>query len=322
MEKIKVLSLCSGIGGLDGGLEGVVDYEIVNYAENDKYASKGFSILYNISEDLNLGDITKINADTLKDFDLLLGGFPCTDVSTMGKRMGFETFNGLKTRTGIIDYFIDIIKVKKPKYIVLENVKGIYNKKHKDGMDKRVFDIESLGYNSHIKLLNAKHYDSGQHRERYFFVFIRNDIIANFTFPNSDKVTKYFEDILEDSVNEKYYLSEKALKRLADKPIAELLTENNNNINIYIQDKYRKKVYDTKGVSPTVIESHGDCIRIIDRKVGRIRVITPKEALRLQGFTDEEIYKLSFMSDTQLYKRAGNAVCKNVSREIFKNLFN
>ncbi|MGL4801880.1 MAG: DNA cytosine methyltransferase [Cetobacterium sp.] len=319
---LKVLSLCSGIGGLEGGLEGVVDYQIINYAENDKYAKEGFSLIHNVSENLNLGDVTEIECEQLEDFDLLVGGYPCTDVSTMGKRAGFENEDGSKTRTGLIDYFIEIIRCKKPKYIVLENVKGIYDRKHKPGMDKRVSAIEEIGYVSHIKLLNAKYYDSGQHRERYFFVFIREDLDTSFEFPDSNVVTKYFEDILEDNVDEKYYLSEKALARLEGKDRAELMIENNDNINILIQDTYRKKVYDTKGVAPTVIESHGDCIRIIDRNTNRIRVITPREALRLQGFTDSEIDRISFMSDAQLYKRAGNAVCKKVSNALFKQLFN
>ena len=110
-RKLKVLSLFSGIGAPEKALERLnIDYELINYCEIDKYASKSYSIIHNVSEDLNLGDITKIDIDKLRDFDLLTHGSPCQDFSAIGKQAGGDI--GSETRSSLMWNTVEIIKHK------------------------------------------------------------------------------------------------------------------------------------------------------------------------------------------------------------------
>ena len=203
MEKLKVLSLFSGIGAFEKALSNIgIDYELVNYCEIDKYASKSYSIIHNIDETFNLGDITKIDIEKLADFDLLTHGSPCQDFSIAGKQEGGD--KDLNTRSSLMWNTVEIIKHKKPKYIIWENVKNVLSKKHKHNFDKYIDELNELGYTSYHKVLNAKNYGVPQHRERIFVVSILDD--AEFRFPDEIKLNKRLKDILEIEVDNKYYL--------------------------------------------------------------------------------------------------------------------
>lgn len=174
----------------------------------------------------NLGDISKINYDNMEDFDLFNMSFPCTDISGAGKQKGLTNSDGTHTRSGLVKYGIELIKVKKPKYIMIENVKALIQKKFIDDFYSIVNEIESYGYkvyyptvedkkcNIKPTCLNAKNYGIAQNRERIFIICVRNDI--------NDNIDKFYEgfdsglrlkDFLEDEVNEKYYLSKEIQDR-------------------------------------------------------------------------------------------------------------
>lgn len=127
---IKLLSLFSGIGAFEKALDRMAEYELVNYCEIDKYASKAYSQIHNVSEELNLWDITKVDEQKLvnKGINLITYGFPCTDISMAGQQKGFWEKNGEKTRSGLFFDALRVIKAVKPSVCIAENVKALTSK--------------------------------------------------------------------------------------------------------------------------------------------------------------------------------------------------
>jgi DNA (cytosine-5)-methyltransferase 1 len=163
----------------------------------------------------NLGDISRLNYVDIPDFDLFNMSFPCQSVSNAGKQEGFINEDGTTTRSGLYVYGIEVIKAKKPKYIMIENVKGLIQKKFVSHFTDMVNEIESLGYNCYYPkkengqptCLNAKNYGIPQNRERIFVICIRKDVDNGlFSFPQGFDNGLRLKDFLEDEVDEKYYL--------------------------------------------------------------------------------------------------------------------
>src|SRR3990167_3264693 len=209
---LKLFSMFSGYGGAEFGLiKAGIDYECVGYSEIDKNAIKCYE--QNFSNVKNFGDCTKINTDELPDFDLLTGGFPCMDVSIAGKR------DLSKGRTNLYSEILRIAETKKPKYLLLENVKGLLSMKIDEGklIDKIVRNLKSIGYGVCWKVLNSKDYGIPQNRERIWFVckFGGWDFME-FQFPEPEKLKIFIKDILEEVVDKKYYLKENQAKKLLE----------------------------------------------------------------------------------------------------------
>lgn len=217
---MKLLSLFSGIGAFEKALENLkIPYELVNYCEIDKYASKAYSLIHNVSENMNLGDITKVDTSKLpKDIDLITYGFPCVDISLAGKQKGFFNEDGSKTRSGLFFEALRIIEDTKPKVCIAENVKNLVSKKFSDQFQIVLQSLEKIGggYNNYYKVLNAKDYGIPQNRERVFIISIRKDIDnGKFEFPTPFKLELRLKDMLEDEVDEKYFLSGEIQSKLA-----------------------------------------------------------------------------------------------------------
>lgn len=220
---MKVLSLFSGIGAFEKALDRLeVSYELVNYCEIDKYAAKAYSMIHGCSEEKNLGDITKVDTSKLpSDIDLTTYGFPCQDISLAGKQRGFEA-EGERTRSGLFFEALRIIEDVKPRIAIAENVKNLTSKKFKKEFDIVLSSLEQAGYNNYWRVLNAKDYGIPQNRERVFIVSIRKDVDNGmFEFPDPFELELRLKDMLENEVDEKYYLSqeltEKIRYRLGDK---------------------------------------------------------------------------------------------------------
>jgi DNA (cytosine-5)-methyltransferase 1 len=237
MNKLKVLSLFSGIGAFEKALTNLnIEFELVGFSEIDKYAIKSYCAVHNVDETLNFGDVSKINKDELPEFDLLVGGSPCQAFSVAGHRKGFED-----TRGTLFFQYIETLKYKQPKYFVFENVKGLINHDKGNTLNIIAQSFSEVGYRIDLDLLNSKYFNVPQNRERIYIVGIREDLIENeewlidekrkdvlmngkrrlkdlkiksfnFKWPKNNKVTTRLKNILEDEVNEKYYLSEKMLK--------------------------------------------------------------------------------------------------------------
>lgn len=212
---MKILSLFSGIGAFEKALDYLnINYELVNYCEIDKYASKAYSLIHNVSENMNLGDITKVDTSKLpKDIDLITYGFPCQDISLAGKQQGMFNNDGSKTRSGLFFEALRIIEDTKPKIAIAENVKNLVSKKFNAQFQTVLQSLEEAGYNNYWKVLNAKDFGIPQNRERVFIVSIREDIDpGSFEFPKPFELKLRLKDMLEDEVDEKYFLSDKMIE--------------------------------------------------------------------------------------------------------------
>lgn len=326
---MKLLSLFSGIGAFEKALG---EHELVNYCEIDKYASKSYSLIHGVSEDKNLGDITKVNTSTLPtDIDLITYGFPCQDISVAGKQQGFVDNQGNRTRSGLFFDALRVIQDTKPKYAIAENVKALVGKKFKTEFNIVLDCLEKAGYNNYYKVLNAKDYGIPQNRERVFIVSIRKDIDDNsFVFPQPFELKTKLKDLLENEVDEKYYI-----KDVKNIKFCKNYIQYDQSSKGYNSQQYRLYYQDV--LSPTIpAGSHGDKTKVIllDKneidgvwKLSylddfKVRKVTPKECWRLMGFDDEDIDKCinAGLSDAQLYKQAGNSIVVNVIKEIFKEM--
>ena len=231
---IKLLSLFSGIGAFEKALTNLgVQYEVVNYCEIDKYASKSYSAIHSIPESKNLWDITKVDAFNLpKDIDLLTYGFPCQDISLAGKQKGMFNEDGTLTRSGLFFKALDIIESVKPKIAIAENVKALTSKKFTEEFKIVLDSLEKAGYHNYWQVLNAKDYGMPQNRERVFIVSIRKDIDHYmFEFPKPYILEKRLKDFLEPYVDEKYYLSDDLISKIVcweahQKPFEKVLGDN------------------------------------------------------------------------------------------------
>lgn len=237
MKKIKVVSLFSGIGGFERGItESLGDSaEVVFASEIDKYASKSYEILHGLRPH---GDITQIEAKDIPDHDVLVGGFPCQAFSISGKRQGFAD-----TRGTLFFEIARIIKEKQTPYIILENVKGLLN--HDKGKTFETIKgvLEDLGYTIHTKVLNSKYFGVAQNRERIFITGKLNDPTFHYEFPSETLSKIVLKDILEESVEDKYYLSEERTKTFIPK-------ETNRDIKTVgkINESQRGHVYNPEGI--------------------------------------------------------------------------
>lgn len=208
-EKVRFLSLFSGIGAFEKALDNIgIEYELVGFSEIDKYAVKSYCAIHGVDESMNLGDITKISeADLPKNIDLITYGFPCQDISLAGKQKGMFNEDGTQTRSGLFFEALRIIEATKPRIAIAENVKNLTGKKFKEQFEIVLKSLEDAGYNNYWKVLNAKDYGIPQNRERVFIVSIRKDIDdGKFVFPNGFPLEKRLKDMLEDEVDEKFYI--------------------------------------------------------------------------------------------------------------------
>lgn len=200
---LKVVTLCSGYDSQLMAIRNLgIPYECVGWSEIDKYAIQAHNAVFPEIADRNLGDMTKIDWSKVEDFDLLFYSTPCTDFSNAGKQAGGEEGSG--TRSSILWWTRYAIIQKKPKYLVMENVKALVSDKFRPLFLKWCDELTSYGYTNFAQVLNAKDYGIPQNRERIFVVSIRGE--AWFTFPQPVELKLRLKDMLEEKVAEKYYL--------------------------------------------------------------------------------------------------------------------
>lgn len=243
-KMLRVFEAFAGIGTQRMSLRNLgIPHEVVAIAEIDKFALKSYEAIHGPVN--NLGDISKINPDTIPDHDLFTYSFPCQDISVAGKQAGLDVDSG--TRSGLLWECQKVIATKKPKYLLMENVKNLVGKKHKPNFDKWLDWLESQGYTNYWQVLNAKDYGVPQNRERVFCVSILGEHIP-YVFPEKQELTIRLKDILEDSVDEKYYLSEEKTKQLILPDTSYCIDANyyrGTNLNYYLK-KRRRQIIATK----------------------------------------------------------------------------
>lgn len=288
---IRLLSLFTGIGAFEKALKVLnVPYELVGFSEIDKFAVKSYCAIHNVDENKNLGDVKNIKTEDLREVDFMTWGFPCQDISIAGNLKGIEEG---KTRSGLYFEGYRILKDVMPKVSIIENVKNLTSKRFREKFVKILKDIEDAGYNNYWRVLNAKDYGVPQNRERVFVVSIRKDIDKySFKFPDKQFLKIRLKDLLEDNVEEKYYLSEKAIGRLIRHSNKIISKKENPNVSScllagyfkmgardeqYIKDdKVRRiagvfdseekqhqagSIYDEKGLAPTLTSASGGNIQ-------------------------------------------------------------
>lgn len=206
---LKILELFGGIGACSSALTRLgIEYEIADYVEIDKYAVKSYNAIHGTNFEPQ--DITTWDKDI--NVDLIMHGSPCQDFSLAGKQAGGDKDSG--TRSSLMYETIRIVEKLKPKYVVWENVKNLLSKKHFHNFNAYLETMEELGYKSYYQVLNAKDYGIPQNRERVFTVSIRKDIDTEFVFPEKQPLKLKLKDMLEDNVDEKYYLSEEMVDKI------------------------------------------------------------------------------------------------------------
>lgn len=335
---MRIISLFSGIGAFEEALHNIgVEMEIVNYCEFNKYASRAYSLIHNVPESKNLGDIKNVNENGLpKDIDLITYGFPCQDISGIGKQKGLINLDGTKTRSGLVFDAFRIINSVKPKYAIMENVKNLIGKKFKDDFDKLLNILDEMGYNNYYKVLNAKDYTIPQNRERVFVVSIRKDIDKGFEFPRPQKLETMVQDLLCDRSDERIYVKQHLygakfdlygkLKNTSwerrrnsmflNKSVAYTLTTKNP----MSERAFHGRMYTNDLIGTDIIVTE-DMRKDIANNKYTFMVYSPREYFRLMGFSDNSFDKIkNEFSNTQLYKMVGNSIVVNVLEEIFKKL--
>jgi len=324
-QQIRYVDLFAGIGGFRSAitqLSDVIDSECVFTSEIDKFARLTYEYWY--LSDLDAverervfkGDITVVDAKDIDPHDLLMGGFPCQPFSRAGKRKGFADTRGT--------LFFDIERVLEahtPKYVLLENVKGLRN--HDGGLTLRVIRdrLEKLGYEVACTVLNARDFGVPQNRERLFIVGIQPGVgVSPFEFPEGDGNGR-------DSVN----LREKLETRMSPTRLREFQISER----LWAGHQRRREEHKRKGngfgyslfdrgapyVNTISARYYKDGSEVLIAVKSQLpRKITPREGLNLQGFPPEIQFPPS-VSNAQAYKQIGNAVAVPVVRHVLRNMF-
>jgi len=271
----------------------------------------------------NYGDITKINTDNLPDFDFLTYTFPCKNISVAGKQGGLE--KNSNTQSSLVWECERIIKNKKPKYLMMENVKNIIGKNHIEDFNDWIKTLELLGYKNYYSLLNGKDYRVPQNRERVIMISIREDILQKFEFPQKQKLKKHVKDLLTNNVSEKYTLNINQF--VSFNKIDANTTDNLRQIGFLDKkgSESNRRIYSIKGICPTLNSMNGGNREpkfLINNNY--IRKLTALECWRMMGFSDNDFYKakdVAHLPDSKLYERAGRGIIVPMLEDIFKILF-
>lgn len=208
---LRLIELFAGIGSQTQALTNIgIAHRVVAISEIDKYAIQSYEAMHGKAN--NLGDIRKI--EELPDADLWTYSFPCQDISVAGKGAGIKE----GTRSGLLFEVERLLRVASekgtlPKYLLLENVKNLVSKKFKADFDKWLDFLAELGYTNYWKVLNAKDYGIPQNRERVFCVSIRGEH-KPFVFPKPKELTIRLRDMIDEMVEEKFYLKENTIRSI------------------------------------------------------------------------------------------------------------
>lgn len=265
---LKLLSLFSGIGAFEKALENIGEpFEIIRYCEIDKYASKAYSLIHNLDENMNLKDVCSIETESMPDdIDFITYGFPYQDISIAGKQKGFTDENGHLTRSGLFFEALRIIEDTKPKIAIAENVKALTGKKFSAEFKIVLDSLNDAGYRNYWAVLNAKDYGVPQNRERVFIISIRDDLDHGYTFPEKFELKLRLKDLLEETVDEKFYLSDEIVKSYMP------IHESGNVIGKLNMDKWQdhmKRIYDVDKYAPTISTCQGGWlepkIKVVDQ---------------------------------------------------------
>ncbi len=366
MNKIKVFtafsgydSQCLALDRLKKDFPDQFDYALIGWSDIDKYAINAHNALFPEHTFRNFGDISKIYWNEIPDFDLFTYSFPCQDISIGGFGRGLE--EGTGTRSSLLWECRKTVEIKRPKYLLMENVDQILSSKHKKNFDKWCKVLEGYGYRNFWKMLNSMDYGVPQSRKRVFMVSILGD--EWFDFPKEMKLNKCLLDIIEKNIPDEEYFSKETITEMFKYAIEENPVGCRFN-NIHLkepqvlkmrrtdEEKLRRHNFGDEGAkfrsgakyydigenccANTVTTVMKDNILIepkadnegvkitldnIDQYI-KVRNFTPRENFRLMDVDDEDIDKImSVTPKSQCLKLAGNSIVVAVLYHIFKKMF-
>ena len=322
-KSIKVLSLFSGCGGLDLGFE-KAGFSIPIANEYDKTIWETYEVNHPKTK-LIKGDVRKIvNEEIFDDIDGIIGGPPCQSWSEAGALRGIEDERGKL----FYDY-IRILKAKKPKFFLAENVSGMLAERHKEARENIIEKFKKAGYNVTINLVNAKNYGVAQERERVFYIGFRKDLKINFEFPEGSTKDDDKKITLKDVM---YDLKDSAVAAL-DRNKHNFKAVNNNEyfVGAYspiFMSRNRVKSWDEQAFTvqasgrqcqlhpqaPKMVKIGKDKCAFVKGKEKMYRRMTIREIARVQGFPDD--FKFIYNDVNDGYKMIGNAVPVHLAYEI------
>ncbi len=304
--KLKVVSLFSGCGGMDLGIQGGFEFlnksynplpfEVVYAADNDPYATKIYNS--NFKHKCETKDVRDLQIKTLPEHEVLLGGFPCQSFSISAQnppRLGFKDERGK-----LFFEMVNVLKEKQPRFFIAENVKGLLSANKKQAFPMIVKEFEKAGYYVKYKLFNASEYGIPQKRERVFIMGFKNhDDFVRFKFPypttlNGSKVKLKEVIDLKANSEEKWFFSERAVQGMMR--VREKMNKGRN------QDLEQPCNTISSHLAKVSLNSTDPVLKIH----GRYRRFTPREASNIQSFPENFI--LNSVSDNRQYKAIGNAV--------------
>ena len=286
---MRVLELFGGIGACTQALKRIgMDVEVADYVEIDKYACAS----YNAINGTNFEPQDICEWDKNIEVDLIMHGSPCQDFSVAGKQAGGDVGSG--TRSSLMYETIRIVGKLRPKYVIWENVKNLLSAKHRHNFDAYLETMKALGYTNYYQVLNAKDYGIPQNRERVFTISILGD--GEFEFPLKQDLKIRLKDVLEEIVEEKFYLKDSQVlkiknsnfmqeaKRIQEKDVCDTLLARDwkdpkcvqvGTLDIKGMDCV-KRVYSDEGLSPTLTDMQGGNRqpKIIDTNFSRKREYT------------------------------------------------
>ncbi|MDX9744736.1 MAG: DNA cytosine methyltransferase [Arcobacteraceae bacterium] len=302
------IDLFSGMGGFRIAFE-KQGGKCVFSSDIDKYAKETYFMNFG---EIPYGDITKIDEKDIPDHDILCAGFPCQAFSIAGKRLGFED-----TRGTLFFDVARILKEKKPKAFILENVRGLINHDGGKTLEVILSTLKELGYSYKYALLNAKDYNVPQNRERWYCIGVRSDLgldINEFTFPEKKELTNVLSNIIEVCEDKEYQVSVRCWENI-EKFVDEKEIKISSNTLAY--DIRPSRCHFVKGeVSNCLTAKMGTGGNNVPVVISQGRKLTEKECLRLMGYPDTYKYKKGF----QTYKQIGNSVVVPVISEIAEKL--
>lgn len=308
-KKYKLVSLFAGIGGIDLGFE-FAGFECIWANDFDKFACQTYRA--NVGDQIVEGDI-RLTKNQIPAHDILVGGFPCQPFSTLGKLQGFEDE---MNRGTLFFEIMDIITKHDTKVVVLENVKNLINHDNGKTFARIKQELDDAGYDVNAQILNSQDYGIPQRRNRIFIVAFNRRYFktGEFVYPDKEELKVTTQDLLDENVPEKYFLTKKLEKTILgmgtkgymvkptiDLPISKTLTATMHKMHRASQDNY---VTDYKNYNRNVLEK--------EKRIA-VRKLTPNECRQLQGFPNEWI---QVVSDCQAYKQFGNAVTVDVAYKV------
>lgn len=289
-KKFKVVSLFSGCGGMDLGFKGGFEFLGKKYAANpfeliwanDLNAAAVRSYRKNVGKDVHLGDIWELMGQIPERADVVVGGFPCQDISVNGKGLGVDG-----ARSGLYRAMVKVVEKVQPKVFVAENVKGLLNNNNKESLRRVIADFSALGYDVTYQLYHVADYGVPQSRERVIIVG---------TAPGIDK----FEPPKPTHTSKNWLTAKEAIDDLADLPINESFSH------IWSEAKRspeqgNRKLRADRAAQTIRAECHGNIQWHYDRE----RRISMREAARIQSFPDDFIFDAK-LRETE--RQIGNAV--------------